>query len=141
MLQWGNTVCRPRGEAAKLVLFARVEFHRTNGIVPKLPLRSIFLESYHCLRKLSQKSRLLAPRISPAKTREEGYVQVLLCTSRPHLILRLHRSSCSFLLPLEHETRGFCLSARRQRPSTTSQHVGAPLPAGVLFSSGSGSGP
>ena len=72
-------------------------------------------------------------------------MQVLLCTSRPHLDPTLSfvftSSSCSFLLPLEHETHGFCLSARRQRPSTTSQHVGAPLPAGVLLSSGSGSGP
>ena len=161
--KWGNAVCRPRGETAKppqplclakLVLFARVRIHRTNaGFTWRsihralslliLPLRGIFLSilSMPGLRKLTQKSRLLAQRMVrmeeplPIETREEG-VGASPLGSRPSKMVPV-----PFYCPSNTRRRLLSVCPVFARPEIAASHVGAPLPAGVLLSSGSGSGP
>ena len=121
-----------------------LEIHRALSLLI-LPLRGIFLSilSMPGLRKLTQKSRLLAQRMvriadgetSPHRDKRGGGR----CESAG--LAPQQNGACSFLLPLEHEETAFvCLPCLRQTRNPAS-HVGAPLPAGVLLSSGSGSGP
>ena len=119
-----------------------LEIHRALSLLI-LPLRGIFLSilSMPGLRKLTQKSRLLAQRMVrmeeplPIETREEG-VGASPLGSRPTIIVPV-----PFYCPSNTRRRLLSVCPVFARPEIAASHVGAPLPAGVLLSSGSGSGP
>ena len=152
-------VAREAKEAAKLVLFAtgwksapRDEPEKlalsSSPAVPILPLRGIFQFNRINACKNVTAARPMDGGTSPQKrerrgTRCECYC-LLSChynAPRGHSFVILRQLTCSFLLPLDHhESQAFvCLSVLS--PDHRKQHVGAPLPAWVLLSSGSGSGP